>query len=141
MRAEYLCIYFQDVLVKLDKFLSDIGSEERRIDAIIVAVMGHGLENDRIITSDGEDIHIFKEILERFGNRKCPKLEGVPQIFLIQKCRYVQRNAYHKMSLFKISHQPFSGDHLDISLEKATNGYKKLRASFVLLLTKLSFFI
>ncbi|XP_035715141.1 uncharacterized protein LOC110859139 isoform X2 [Folsomia candida] len=91
----------RDVLVKLDKFLSDIGSEERRIDAIIVAVMGHGLENDRIITSDGEDIHIFKEILERFGNRKCPKLEGVPQIFLIQKCR---------------------GDHLDISLEKATNG-------------------
>lgn len=80
---------FQDVFQTLDKFLRAIKNEKRSIDGIFLAVMGHG-SNDNIIASDGKEIDIFTEIIERFGNGNCHNLMGVPQIFVIQTCRYVK---------------------------------------------------
>ncbi|OXA42136.1 caspase-14 isoform X1 [Folsomia candida] len=76
----------KDVFQTLDKFLRAIKNEKRSIDGIFLAVMGHG-SNDNIIASDGKEIDIFTEIIERFGNGNCHNLMGVPQIFVIQTCR------------------------------------------------------
>jgi len=56
-------------------------------DMLIVAILSHGKEHGKIVTSDCLYIDEESDILRKFNNEYCPSLVGKPKFFIIQACR------------------------------------------------------
>lgn len=55
-------------------------------DCLVIIVMSHGKEGT-IYGSDGEEVHLERDVYEPFNNEKCPALQGKPKLFFVQACR------------------------------------------------------
>jgi len=75
----------KETLRKLIDF-SDL-TDRNEVDMMIVCILSHGLENGKIVTSDGFKIDTDSDVLRRFNNDYCPKLKGKPKFFIIHACR------------------------------------------------------
>jgi len=40
-----------------------------------------------IFTTDGQQIDLYDDIVDRFNGQNLPELAGVPKVFLVQACR------------------------------------------------------
>ena len=55
-------------------------------DMVVVCVLSHG-HDGIIVSADGLEISIEKDILRKFNNEYCPALYKKPKLFLFQACR------------------------------------------------------
>jgi len=56
-------------------------------DMSIVCICSHGLDRNKILGSDCEELDLWEDILSPFNNEECPSLQGKPKMFLLQACR------------------------------------------------------
>merc|ERR1719186_576472 len=61
--------------------------DHKACDMAIVCVCSHGLDKDRIITSDCREVDVREDIMSKFNNEECENLKGKPKIFIFQACR------------------------------------------------------
>ena len=55
-------------------------------DAFILFVMSHG-SRGKVYGTDGNSVDIENEIINMFGNDKCPTLVGKPKLLFINACQ------------------------------------------------------
>ncbi|KAM6449737.1 caspase-14 [Liasis olivaceus] len=69
----------------LKEFQDYINTSTEEISCCLITLMSHGKQGI-ILDPDGKEI-ILDEIFSLFNNKKCPKLQGKPKIFIIQACQ------------------------------------------------------
>lgn len=60
-----------------------------RVDAAVIVIMSHGMEESKIRTCDpGHNyIDLYDDVIMPFNNLHCPALLGKPKLFIVQTCR------------------------------------------------------
>lgn len=53
---------------------------------IIIVILAHGKENDRIVSVSGRPI-CYQDIYNFFDDNNCPRLKDKPKLFINQACR------------------------------------------------------
>jgi len=56
-------------------------------DMAMVCICSHGVEKDKIISSDCKEMDIREDILSKFNNEGSEVLRGKPKLFMFQACR------------------------------------------------------
>ena len=69
----------------LEDLIADYSRGEKLMDAekFIFFLMSHGNKNG-VFGSDGNQLNVERDVLQRFNNRNCRSLRGVPKIFIFQ---------------------------------------------------------
>lgn len=79
----------EEVIRLIDSFVEKCQASKPK--SIVVFVGSHGGLNT-IHTSDGKSIHLYGDLVNKFGRESCPVIRACPKIFLIQTCQNIKRN-------------------------------------------------
>ncbi|XP_077551635.1 caspase-2-like [Haemaphysalis longicornis] len=59
---------------------------QKDAECLVVILMSNGKEGV-LYGSDGEELHLDRDVYQLFDNENCPNLRGKPKLFFIQGCR------------------------------------------------------
>ncbi|CAM4499058.1 unnamed protein product [Leuciscus chuanchicus] len=81
----------------IQSFRNNIMRDQQHISCILVSVSCHG-SVDELMGADTNRIKV-REIIEPFSDDNCPRLKGIPKIFILDACRGdVHEEGVHRYS-------------------------------------------